>query len=110
MLEHDLFEEITEQPLQTASEQAGLTPIKDNGHIILTCSNCGKNLVDVWSTHADIPVVTKLIARCCFCEDQSFPKEINGVFHVGAANGVSITSTKFESESFIIITNQSENC
>jgi hypothetical protein len=93
-----------EKPIETASERAGLTPIKDAGHIILKCSNCGKELVDIWITHPDMSVLTTIVAQCCFCGDKSFSKKIDGIFHVGPVNGVNITDFLTENDIYIIKT------
>jgi len=74
----------------TASERAGLTPIEDGKHIFLECSACRKPLVDIWLTHPDMKTITTLSANCPFCGDKSYPKEISGVFHIAAGNGVYI--------------------
>ncbi len=95
-----------EKPIQTASERANLTPIKDAGHVILVCSNCNKELVDIWQTHADMSIKTQVNATCGFCGDKSFSKEIVGVFHIGPVNGVYITSISTDENLTTIYTNK----
>jgi hypothetical protein len=63
-------------------EPAGL---KDEGHVFLTCSACGKPLVDIWCVKKDVidprtgkPFVWKVQALCCYCGDKSFPVEVQG--------------------------------
>lgn len=99
-----LSNEITEQPLLTPSEQAGLTPIKDDGHIVLKCSSCGKELVDIWVTHKEMPVKTTLVAECCFCGDKSFEKSVDGVFHLGDVDRVAIVDFTNNSDKYYIRT------
>ncbi len=64
--------------------------LRDGGHTIIKCSNCGKELVDVFITKPDAidpltgkKFVTKLIAKCCYCGDSSFITEVEGRFHLG---------------------------
>jgi hypothetical protein len=94
------------QPIETASEKAGLTPIKDDGHILLKCSNCDKELIDIWLTHTEMPIKTKIAAVCCFCGDKSFQKEIKGVYHLSACKNLSINNIINDNEVFIIQTSQ----
>ena len=57
-------DDMHENDTRTASEKAGLPPIIDNGHIIITCSNCNQALVDVWQTHSDVGIVSTIVVRC----------------------------------------------
>ena len=100
----DAFFKQAEKPIQTASEKAGLTPIKDDGHVILSCSNCRKDLVDIWLTHHDMPVKTTIIATCGYCGDKSFSQEIAGIFHIGPVNGVYITDISTQNDIYTITT------
>lgn len=54
-------------------------PELDGERIVLSCSNCQKPLVDVRSTNTDQPFVWKVKARCCYCGDSSFEKEVRGL-------------------------------
>jgi len=74
----------------TASERAGLTPIQDGQKLHLTCSACGKAIVEVWITHPKDPRQSNLAATCPFCGDKSYPLPVNGVFHVAGENGIYI--------------------
>ena len=60
--------------------------LSDAGHIILECSNCLCPLCDVWITLKEVPVVSEIYAICPYCNDKSFPKTVNGSFHLGATD------------------------
>lgn len=47
--------------------------------VVLECSNCNKPLVDIRSTNPDQPFLWKVKAKCCYCGDSSFEKEIRGL-------------------------------
>lgn len=60
--------------------------LEDGGHIILTCPNCKKNLVNIWRTRPNEKLAAKAIiwkvrAKCCYCNDMTYIKEITGGFH-----------------------------
>lgn len=57
--------------------------LKDCGHIPLECSNCNKMLADIWVTYTNKDFQWKVKAKCCYCGDESFEKEVVGVFVVG---------------------------
>src|SRR5215216_2355652 len=69
------------------SEPIGL----ENGpHVLIKCSACGKELVDVWVTQPNEqdprtgkPFEWKIQAHCCYCGDTSFIEIIRGAFHWG---------------------------
>ena len=50
----------------------------DGPHTILKCSSCGKRLADIWVTRPQINMIFKYRARCCYCQDCSFPVELKG--------------------------------
>lgn len=50
----------------------------DGPHTILKCSACGKRLADIWVTRPQIDMVFKYRAKCCYCQDYSFPVELKG--------------------------------
>ena len=49
----------------------------DGGHVILKCSACGKELIDIWKIKPE-PRSIKVVALCCYCNDKSFEEEIEG--------------------------------
>lgn len=55
----------------------------DGGHQYLCCSNCDAALVDVWVTNPEEKSSWKMKAKCPFCNDYSYPKEVKGRFHLG---------------------------
>lgn len=65
-------------------ERVGL---KDGGHVLLKCSSCQKALVDIWITKPDDNIEWKLLAKCCYCGDESLPVNIKGRFAV-AGDGI----------------------
>lgn len=60
--------------------------LKDGGHIFLECSNCNKQLVDIFIVKPDAKkedgtlITWRCQAECCYCNDKSFVKEVNGIF------------------------------
>ncbi len=68
-----------------------LAGLKDGGHVILSCSACGENLVDIWVVKKDArnprtgkPIVSRGKAKCWKCGDESFPAEWHGRFALGS--------------------------
>jgi hypothetical protein len=66
--------------------------LRDGGHVVLSCSACGRPLVDVWVVKPDAldpttggPFVWHLRAECCYCGDRSFPVEVRGRWALGPA-------------------------
>lgn len=60
-------------------------PVEDGGTLIIKCSNCGTELVEIWKTRPNVQVKTKVVVLCDICGDKSFSKIINGGFHIGPA-------------------------
>jgi len=67
---------------------------QDGGHVILECSSCNKPLVDVWSVQPDQPFEWKVKAKCCYCGDSSFQKEVKGLFRYSGAQKPSDTDAE----------------
>lgn len=57
--------------------------IKDNGNLILKCSNCQKPLVDLFIVDSSANFNWKCVAECCFCGDKSFITDVKGMFRPG---------------------------
>lgn len=57
--------------------------IKDDGNVIISCSNCNKPLVDLFITDAEADLIWNCVAECCYCGDKSFIKEVKGIFRPG---------------------------
>lgn len=57
--------------------------LRDDGHVLLSCSNCRAALMDVWRTRPHEPQTWKVRATCPFCGDKSFVREVRGGFHNG---------------------------
>jgi hypothetical protein len=53
--------------------------IPEGEKIVLECSSCNKPLVDVRTTNPEQPFVWKVRAKCCYCGDTSFEKEVHGL-------------------------------
>lgn len=62
----------------------------DGGHIYLKCSNCNKDLVDIWITQPTAPFKWRAKAKCWNCGDESYWKDFKGRF---AAAGFSKETT-----------------
>lgn len=59
--------------------------------MILSCSNCNKDLVDIVISVPNEPIETKVEARCAFCDSKSFTKLIKGKFRFSPIIGKSPT-------------------
>lgn len=68
------------------SDKKALDPLlEDGGTVTLSCSNCDKPLVVIW-TRSKEKVNNKnlewnLQAKCCYCGDKSFKHKIIGGFY-----------------------------
>ena len=69
--------------------------IEDGGHIFLVCSNCEKQLMEIWVQRPHEKMTTKVKAKCPYCHDSSFIKEIKGGF---AYSGIAIDKQQGESD------------
>jgi hypothetical protein len=58
---------------------------QDGGHTILECSNCRIPLVDVFVIQPDQDFDWKCKAKCCYCGDMSFEKNVHGLFRYSGA-------------------------
>lgn len=56
---------------------ARVKQLEDGGHVILKCSACGKELIDLWKVKPE-PRTIKVVALCCYCKDKSFETEVSG--------------------------------
>lgn len=62
------------------AEQRETYGLVDGGHIILKCSNCRKELVDILITRPHETSRWNVVAKCCFCGDRSKFTEVRGGF------------------------------
>lgn len=65
--------------------------LKDGGHVILSCSNCAAQLVDIWIQMPDSGQHWKGRATCPYCGDKSYIQEWDGGYAIG---GISIPNPK----------------
>ena len=68
------------------------SPTTDGNHIILSCSNCNKSLLDIWLTKPDADISFKMTASCGFCGDKSWSQIIEGGFHLGITQDTKMSS------------------
>ena len=61
--------------------------LKDAGHIILRCSACDAQLVDIWVQLPNSGQKWKARATCPYCFDKSYVSEFEGGF---AQGGISV--------------------
>jgi DNA-directed RNA polymerase subunit RPC12/RpoP len=60
------------------------TEFVDEGHkLIVKCSRCAAELVEIWVVRPDAPVQSEIIAECPHCGDQSFMKKVRGQYCIG---------------------------
>lgn len=74
----------------TEDDEKEAIGLVDGGVTHLECSNCGRGLINIWRTQPSAidprtgkPFVWKMKAKCCFCGDHSYVKEIKGKFYLG---------------------------
>lgn len=62
------------------SKAEGRSPqgLKDAGHHILVCSNCERNLADIWVIDPNAQITEKYWANCPYCGDKSYQQQISG--------------------------------
>lgn len=60
-----------------------MTKLKNGTKSILSCSMCGKSLLEIWITQPNVDMVTKVQATCPYCPERSFVNEVRGKFHAG---------------------------
>jgi len=68
------------------NEEVGIRELKgysDCGKQHLRCEGCGKHLMDVWVVDDSIDKTTKVKANCCYCDDSSVVKAVEGKFFFG---------------------------
>ena len=82
--------------------------IVDGTHIILKCSNCNKELVDVWQTRK-WGSGARLRAKCPYCNDYSFIEEIPNGFHLGGTKDALIKDIQTLDDYTLILTVKAEN-
>ena len=58
---------------------------QDGGHVILECSSCRVPLVDIFVIQPDQNFDWKCRAKCCYCGDSSFEKDVHGLFRYSGA-------------------------
>jgi DNA-directed RNA polymerase subunit RPC12/RpoP len=57
--------------------------IEDGKHKIITCENCGKELVDIWIVRKDAPVSSDISIECPHCNTTSIVSKLLGQYCVG---------------------------
>jgi hypothetical protein len=67
--------------------------------IIIQCSNCKENLVEVWLSAKEPELKSSIRAKCFLCGDYSFRREVFGKFYLGGCTGVKVTDTEIEDRS-----------
>tara|TARA_R110000751_G_scaffold289780_1_gene396067 strand:- start:1771 stop:2106 length:336 start_codon:yes stop_codon:yes gene_type:complete len=72
-------------------EEIRNSDVVNGDHVILQCSSCEEDLVDIWITKPDVNIKMKMVASCGLCGDKSFSKIIKGSFHLGVTDSMSIT-------------------
>lgn len=59
------------------------TELVDGKHVIVKCSNCGKELCDVWIIQPSFKMSSKVVAQCDFCGDKSYETAVDGKIQIG---------------------------
>lgn len=87
------------QPVHTITEE-------------VKCSSCANSLVGLWivpnlDTSRDAKETT-IRCQCCYCEDKSFVKRIEGEFYMHPAEGLQVTETQTLEDGVVLITLEKE--
>tara|TARA_Y100000310_G_scaffold303187_1_gene341287 strand:- start:486 stop:836 length:351 start_codon:yes stop_codon:yes gene_type:complete len=75
---------------KVSEEKSGLS-VEDGKHVLLSCSNCKMDLIDIWITTPEAKIKFKMRAGCAFCGDTSFSQVIEGGFHLGITENTKIS-------------------
>jgi len=66
----------------------------DGGKTIIKCSTCDGSLAEIWIVKPNLPIKSKIIARCPFCGNSSFQIEVNGKFIIGHVGNTTISENE----------------
>ena len=68
--------------------------MNEESNIVLQCSNCRKELVSIMAGRPGSQSVTKVRAKCCYCNDYSFVKKVEGNFFLGSNDSSYVDKTE----------------
>jgi hypothetical protein len=68
--------------------------VNHGGDIIIRCSGCDMHLASLVIIRPNAPVTNEVVAKCCYCKDKSFKKEVHGMFAITPGNGTAIHNIK----------------
>lgn len=62
-----------------------MTPneLQDGGKTVISCSSCGKPLIEVWIIQSKFPMQSQVYAQCPYCGDHSFIQKFKGKICLG---------------------------
>ena len=78
-----------------ASTTGDKGPLTDEGHIILKCSKCRTPLTDIWVTQKEMPLKSKIKAKCWRCDGESSAVEVNGGMSLGITDDSNIVDIEY---------------
>ena len=70
--------------------------LSDGEHVILSCFNCEAPLADIWITHPEEILTSKVKAKCDHCGKASFVKTVKGRFHLGSTDYSTVSNIESE--------------
>ena len=91
-------------------EEKEAKPPVDVDSVPIICTNCDSKLLTVKKVK-EAPTTIKIRAKCCFCKDKTFYKEVSGAFYLAAEPNVFLegVSEEGEAQHFIIETKEKDN-
>lgn len=75
----------------------------NGNHLIIKCSNCNKDLADIWVTGREPGLERKIVGECPHCGDKSFPVKVNKDFHIGITKETHHTDYHYDENNNILI-------
>ena len=86
--------------LRELAEHRATEFVDEGSKLIIKCSKCAAELVEIWVVRPDAPVRSEIIADCPHCGDQSFMKKVRGQYCIGQIESgktvMTNTPTEFE--------------
>jgi hypothetical protein len=68
----------------------------DGEEFLLKCSTCDEPLIGVLVIQPDMPTITHISAKCCYCGDKSFQETVEGGYVLKHLDKVVMVNQKLE--------------
>ena len=102
--------EETHNKLRGLAEHRTEEFVENGKKVIIKCSNCDEELVEIWIVRPNAEITSNIVAECPHCNDKSFMQTIDGQFCIGKVESgrtllVNIPTTYDTSESGMLVQN-----